>query len=122
MLRGMGYYDRENIVHIDGTRIFQNKEDSSNENDVASAVETLWKCSVRRFGALSPIDWFAERDGRVVGLLELKSRPHQRLKFPTVFLNVRKWLSLVVGSVGLCCPAIFVVKFNDGIFCPLECV
>lgn len=112
----MSYYNRENVVHLDGTNIFQTKEDRDNELEVATLVEGVWHCKFHRFGALSPVDWFAERMGRLVGIAELKSRPHERNRYPTVFLNVRKWLSLTVGSVGLGCPAVFIVKFNDGVF------
>lgn len=119
----MSYYDRNRITHLDGTMIFQNDTDRSNEQEVALLLSEAWKCSVRSFGALSPIDWYAERHGRLVGLLELKARPHASTRFNTVFLNVRKWLALSLAQVGLGCPAIFVVRFSDGIFfCPLALI
>lgn len=112
----MSYYDRTASVHLDGTKIFQSEDDRRNEREVASAVEKAWRCRVVSFGALSPVDWFAERDGRLVSILELKSRTHPHDKYPTVFLNVRKWLALSLGAVGLGCPALFVVRFADGVY------
>ena len=113
MLKEAGYYDRENVVHLDGTRIFQTAEDRDAETQVAAEIEKKWACQLMRFGALSPIDWYGKRLDRVVGLLELKARTHASDTHPTVFLNVRKWLALTLASVGMGIPAIFVVKFTD---------
>jgi hypothetical protein len=107
------YYERDQVTHLDGTKVFQNSDDRRNEIDVASILSKKWECRLARFGDLSPIDWYAERHGRVVGVLELKSRTHPSNKFDTVFLNVRKWLSLNLASIGLGCPALFVVKFTN---------
>lgn len=107
------YYARDEITHLDGTKIFQTPADRGHEDEVSAMVEAAWGCRVSRFGMLSPIDWFAERHGRVVGLLELKCRPHPSDQHATVFLNVRKWLALQLGAVGMGCPAIFVVRFAD---------
>lgn len=111
----MSYYDRSSATHLDGSQVFQTKADRDNEASVAALVEERWHCRVRSFGALAPIDWFASRQDRLVGLLELKSRTHASDRFPTVFLNARKWLALTLGSLGLGCPAIFVVRFEDGV-------
>ena len=107
------YYTRENVVHLDGTNVFQTGEDRDNERAVADIIEKAWSCELRPFGALSPIDWFAVRYGRLVGLVELKSRPHEANRYPTVFLNVRKWLALQLAEAGLGVPSLFVVKFTD---------
>ena len=49
----------------------------------------------------------------LVGVLELKSRSHASTTYSTVFLNVRKWGSLMLYHLGLGCPALFVVRFTD---------
>lgn len=110
------YYDRASVTHVDGTRIFQTEEDRNHERAVAALLAKAWRCNIQQFGALSPVDWYAERNGRLVGVLELKSRPHASSRFPTVFLNVRKWLALSLASVGLGCPALFVVQLSDGVW------
>jgi hypothetical protein len=110
------YYDRTPTLHLDGTHVFQTEEDRRNEEEVAAACAAVWHCRIGRFGALSPVDWYGERDGRLVGVLELKARGHALDHYPTVFLNVRKWLALTLAAVGLGCPAIFVVKFTDGVY------
>lgn len=107
------YYDRREAVHIDGTRIFATREDTVGERQVADWLARVWRCELRPFGALSPVDWYAIRDGRLIGICELKTRSHPVDKYPTVFLNVRKWLALRLGSVGLGVPALFVVRWPD---------
>ncbi len=111
--RSMNYYEREGAKHLDGSGIFQTTEDRQAESAVATEIEKKWGCQLKRFGALAPIDWYGMRLDRVVGVLELKSRSHESMKYPTVFLNVRKWLALTLASIGLGVPAIFVVKFTD---------
>lgn len=105
--------ERDRVTHLDGSKIFQSAADREREAEAAAIIEAAWGCKVVHFGMLSPIDWFAERHGRVVGLLELKCRRHSSDKFPTIFLNVRKWLALQLGSVGMGCPSIFVARFTD---------
>ena len=107
------YYERQNVVHLDGTHVFQTDEDRNTEAAVAAEIASKWDCEIVRFGALSPIDWYGKRFGRLVGVLELKTRTHASNKFPTVFLNVRKWLALALASNGLAVPGLFVVKFTD---------
>lgn len=109
------YYDREATAHLDGSPIFKTAADEASEQAVAEMLERAWGCTLRSFGRLSVIDWYAERHGRLVGLAELKSRSHPAGKYPTVFLNVRKWLALMLGSTGLGVPALFVVRFEDGV-------
>ncbi len=110
------YYDRQRVEHADGTSVFQTDEDRRSERDVAVVLAGAWNCAIKPFGSLCQVDWYAERHGRMVGLLELKTRPHPSSKYPTVFLNVRKWIALSMASLGLGCPALFVVKLLDGVF------
>ena len=109
----MSYYDRTTTTHLDGSPIFKTDEDEQNEATIASTIEESWGCKLHSFGRLSPIDWWAERDGRVVGVAELKSRSHSVGKYPTVFLNVRKWLALILAGNGMGVPALFIVKWPD---------
>jgi hypothetical protein len=107
------YYARQAATHLDGSPIFKTADDERNERDVAAVVEAVWRCELHSFGRLSPVDWYATRAGRLVGVLELKSRTHPHDRYGTVFLNVRKWLALVLAATGLGCPAVFAVKFTD---------
>lgn len=111
----MNYYDRQTAKHLDGTPIFKTEADEQSEHSVAAKISQQWDCELHSFGRLSAIDWYAERDGRLVGLLELKTRSHPTDRYSTVYLNVRKFLALQLGSIGLGIPSLFVVSWTDSI-------
>lgn len=104
---------RRTAAHVDGTPIFINEDDQRAEREVAALIAAGFHCQVRSFGLLAPIDWYATRDERLVGLIEFKRRTHTRGTYPTVYLNTRKWLALTLGAIGLGVPAIFVVQWAD---------
>lgn len=109
------YAERAATNNSDGTPLMANNYDRANEDEVRTVLEKAWNCSIRSFGRLSPVDFYAERHGRLVGVLELKSRTHESTRYATVFLNVRKWMALQMAGMGLGCPALFVVRFTDGL-------
>jgi hypothetical protein len=109
------YYDRTVTRHVDGTQIFATTQDRQSEAVVADLLGRAWQCDLHRFGELCALDWYATRYNRLVGVLELKTRTHASDRYPTVFLNVRKWLALHLASVGLGVPGVFVVRFTDTI-------
>lgn len=106
------YYDRTNLVT--GAPVFSNDEDRRNEDEVATMLAAYWKCEIHRFGPFDPIDFYAMRHGHLVGLIECKARTHTVNDYPTVFLNLRKWLALTLGSAGFGVSAIYVARFADG--------
>lgn len=109
------YRDRSGAANSDGTPLHANDYDLAAETEVRAVIEREWNCALHHFGRLCPVDFYAIRDGRLVGLVEVKSRSHASDKFPTVFLNVRKWLALSMAQSGLGVPAMFVVRFTDGV-------
>ena len=109
----MSYYERVSTTFVDGSPVFKSEEDERNEGAVAGDIERAWGCDARSFGKLAPIDWWFSRHGRVVGVGELKSRTHPYSQYPTVYLNVRKWLALLLAANGMGVPAVFVVRFSD---------
>ena len=108
-----GYYERKPTINSDGTLGFTAPEDTANEDALKVRTEKCWNCELHCFGKLCAIDFYALRDNRMVGLVEIKSRDHEMDKYPTVFLNVRKWFALTLGQQGLGVPAMFVVGFHD---------
>jgi hypothetical protein len=107
------YYSRARQTNSDGTAVFQNEEDQQKELQIAKTLEQKWKCEIHKFSPLSPIDFYAVRDGRVKCLIELKARNILSTAYETIFLSVRKWLSLMLSATGLGVPAIFCVQFQD---------
>lgn len=104
-----------NIVHLDGTRIFQSSDDMRAERSIADEIQAKWKCELHSFGSLAPVDWYAVRYGRMVGVLELKRQSKPFGTYPTVMLSIRKWLCLTLASTAFNVPAIFVVAYSDAL-------
>jgi hypothetical protein len=111
----VSYYLRASGTASDGSPTFATAGDTANEALAQSRIESAWKCELHRFAELSPIDWYATRHGRVVAFVELKSRSHPVGKFPTVFLNLRKWTSLMLAQVGHGAPALFAVQWTNAL-------
>jgi len=109
-------HNRPRIVTIDGMPLFDSSEDRATEQEVALLLEAAWDCKLHSFGLLAPIDFFATRNGRLVALIEVKARTHASDRFTTTWLNVPKWQKMLNYSNGMDLPAIFVVKFTDGVF------
>ena len=97
----------------DGTLLFVADLDRENEDEAAAALGSAWKCELRKWPKLFPIDFYAVRDGRMVANVELKSRTFDSTKHADVFMAYRKW-DVLMRSVTLAgCPGYFVVKFTD---------
>jgi hypothetical protein len=111
----MTYYQRTPSLNSDGSPLFAGDYDKASEREICAAVEAAWQCEVRPFGPLCAVDFYALRHGRMVGVLEAKTRSHQSDRYATVFLNVRKWLALSLYQNGLGVPAVYVVRFTDEI-------
>jgi hypothetical protein len=94
---------------------FESAVDRNAEDATAIELEAAWRCELHRFGLLAPVDFYAERDGRMTGAVEIKCRTNSAGAYPTVFLSVRKWVALTLVGLGLGVPALFVVRFTDGI-------
>ena len=109
------YYARHSKANTDGTKIFATEADNSAQDEVAARIEDAFgpNLEVKKFGRLCPIDFYAERDARMCAFLEVKCRSHASTEYPTVFLNVRKWLALTMASVAFGVPSFFVVRFTD---------
>jgi hypothetical protein len=110
------YSCREITFNTDNTPMYTNEADLENEEEVARALEKLWKCEIHKFGKLSVIDFYMIRDGRFMGYLELKSHPYKSTKYNTAVLNFRKWIALTMAQLGSGCASLFVSKFDDGIW------
>lgn len=67
------------------------KRDCALEKAVMSALSFAWNMKMGSFGRFAPLDFYAFRNDRLVGLMELKTHPYDIGKYPTTQLNLRKW-------------------------------
>jgi hypothetical protein len=109
------YYERTGNRGPSDSLRWASEEDVRNEIEVAAILGPAWNCEICPFGQLSPVDWYARRNGLLVAGLEIKARNHVRGEYPDVYLNVRKWLALMLLEVGMGVPSYFVVRWKDQI-------
>lgn len=89
------------------------QEDLLNEGTVAEQIEKQWGGKVHKFPMFTPIDFWIEKDRRVVAVAELKTREVTTAAYDTIWLSVAKWLSLTLAATSLQVKALFIVKFID---------
>lgn len=69
----------------------------------------------------TPIDFWIEKDRRVVAVAELKTREVTTAAYDTIWLSVAKWLALSLATTALQVKGLFVVKFiDDTRYVPIE--
>jgi len=108
------YYARTAKM-LDNGPAFATEQDRRNEDRIQAVLEAAWNIKLHRYEArYEMIDWYGVRDGRVVVHVELKSRSHPAGRYPTVYLNFRKWNALMMSYIYTAVPSLFVVRFADG--------
>jgi hypothetical protein len=108
------YYART-ATHLNGSNVFATDEDNAAQVQAAQAIGRGFGCEVHHFGHLAAIDCYATRAGRLVGVIEIKHRTHAIATYPTVYLNLRKWMALTLAAVGVGVPGLFVVAWVDAL-------
>lgn len=112
----MNYYEREGYEHpVDRLTVFETPQDRVNEQDAVAFMEKEWDCRLLKFGRLTPVDRYILKDDHLQGVVEIKCRSHDFSQYPTVFLNLRKWLALTMGALGFGVPAFFIARWNDAL-------
>lgn len=89
--------------------------DAEREAHAAEYMAAAWKCDMRPFGHLAPVDYYCERDGKLVAFVEVKAHHHPMDAHPNVLLDVHKWLALQLAAAGGGVPAYFAVVFDDAL-------
>jgi hypothetical protein len=86
----------------------------ANENAIKADLEKAWKCTLYHLPMYYHVDFFAERDNKLVAWVEVKQRNCSSTQYSTVFMNVdRKFRHLISHSETA--PAFFVVRWADGV-------
>lgn len=95
----------------------QTAEDIAREDACAAHLADAWRCVVHRFPMLCPVDYYAERGGCVIALIEIKTHPFASDVHPQCFIDAHKLLRLDFAALGLAVPAVYVNQFTDCTLC-----
>lgn len=103
--------------------ILERPVDVENENAAATRLEAAWAVKLHRFPRLHSVDWYAERADELVGYVEIKTRTVTADHYPTVYLSMRKYLSLhwleqatgIAGTfvAGFACGSLRWIRIRD---------
>jgi hypothetical protein len=85
------------------------------EAEVADILAAAWKCQVRPTPLRSYYDFEFDRNGRTVGICEVKTRRFESFKYADTYLPLEKWYRLLDISRSLEVVGIFVANFTDEI-------
>jgi hypothetical protein len=96
--------------------VYEGAHDRHAQTAIAADLGRAWSCVIRPFAALCPVDYWAEKHGRMYAVVEIKTRTHAFGYYPDSYLPARKYLALEVASLAHGCPAIYAVRFTDGIY------
>ena len=88
--------------------------DLDNEKSLKEFLEAKWLCTLHELPHLYHVDFYAERDNKLVAWVEVKQRSTNSDQYPTVFLNRDKKYKYLLG-LSFAEPALFVVRWADGV-------
>lgn len=92
--------------------IRETAEDRAAQEHIAEQVSAAWLCDVKPFPPLSEVDYYLEREGAMVAVLEVK---HHLRRRPLVLISARKWLALWEVSHRCHVPALIAIGYPDGV-------
>ena len=89
-----------------------NENDQLNENRVKNILWETQSIQLHQYAKYSPIDYWMEKNGQVIGMAELKTSFLENNQW--AYLNVRKYTNLLVAASGFNCKAYFINQRLDG--------
>lgn len=98
-----------------GRPIYETSRDMDAEREIAETIAQKYNATAIKARRLYGLDWFFERDGYVVGMVEIKVRNYYRNDFTTYMISADKVarIRLLAGVTGV--PAFLFVSWKDGI-------
>lgn len=98
-----------------GRPIYETSRDMDAEREIAETIAQKYNATAIKAMRLYGLDWFFERDGYVVGMVEIKVRNYYRNDFTTYMISADKVarIRLLAGVTGV--PAFLFVSWKDGI-------
>lgn len=87
-----------------------------NEKELAEWLSQKWRCDLRKLRTTEVLDYAAEREGRPVAWIEIKSRQNTYAAYPTYMISLRKLCMGLLYNIATGCPFILLVRFTDGVY------
>ena len=98
-----------------GRPIYETSRDRDAERQIAETIAEKYNAKAIKAKRLYGLDWFFERDGYVVGMVEIKVRNYTRNHFETYMISADKVARIRLLSSVTGVPAFLFVSWRDGI-------
>lgn len=97
-------------------KLWETEDDLRRESDVVAFYAKIKGCEYEKLPIAYKADYAFLRDGEVVALVEIRCRNVTHNEYPTIMLSLLKWhdMNALAKSMGV--PAMFVVRYTDGIY------
>lgn len=98
---------------------YENVSDLDREMDVATKLSKEWRCDVTKTKRFYPVDYVATRDGKLVSILEIKTRNYSMGELERLggfMVSAEKLVRARELSEMVRVPFILVVKMKDELF------
>lgn len=94
--------------------VYEDEETLTRERACFAVLEEAWGCTLHKLPMIYGVDAMAERDGELIGWVEVKGRNHNHDQYPTLILSLIKLRAglALAGMTGK--PFTIVSDFLDG--------
>ena len=89
--------------------------DRDHEDEVARRLEAAWGMTLHHYALYDSLDYWAEKDGRMVAVVEVKAYNRAEGELPNAMMSLRKYLALLLTGVATGVHGLYVVRFTDSI-------
>ena len=95
--------------------MYETSESLKNESEVASRISSAWNTKLNKLPIKYRVDYAAERNGKIVAWIEVKTRKYNMNDFDSFMLSLDKYnASVQLGSITNL-PVTLVVRWSDKI-------
>lgn len=95
--------------------MYETSESLKNEDEVASRISSAWNTKLNKLPIKYRVDYAAERNGKIVAWIEVKTRKYNMNDFDSFMLSLDKYnASVQLGSITNL-PVTLVVRWKDKI-------
>ena len=86
----------------------------NNQSEVGEVIEDGWACKLHDLPHLFYVDWYAEREDKLIAWIEFKQYRQKSFDREHVWMNVNRKYKTLSGLSSVA-PAFYFVRFDDGV-------
>lgn len=95
--------------------LYETQQDRDNEQAMARIMEARWKCTLHKMPIKYTLDFAAQKDGRVIGFVEMRQRRIPMHKYSTYMIALHKVLKAQELSKATGLPCVLAIRWTDKI-------